>query len=178
MNRLAFFAALAATLTAAAPRLSRAELKNLERSFDRRISLFSVDDPFDRLGDTRGVYLENYGVIFTSEVNLVTGPAITPFRPQITDEDKEKLRLKKISRLPDMRRMMRDMMVTSATALKSLPMDQRVVVGVTLFHQPWEKTAGLPSQIVMQARRQSLTDFEAGRIQAVALDQAIEEQVY
>jgi len=73
---------------------------------------------------------------------------------------------------------MRDMMVSSATNLKSMPLEEQVVVGVNLFYQSWEDTTGLPSQIVMQTQRKTLTDFEAGRIKAEALQAAIREQVF
>jgi hypothetical protein len=168
----------ALTLVSAAPRLNRGALLALERNFDSRVQRLNIDDPFDLLGPTRAVYLERYGVVFSTEVNLVTGPAITPFRPQLSAADKERLRQKKLSRLPQLRQAMRDMMVSSATALRTLPESEQVVVGITLFYHPWEMTAGLPAQIVMQAPRGTLTDFEAGRIKLDGLNAAIVEQVY
>ena len=117
-----------AMLFAAAPRVSRAELKALEQNFDRRISQASADDPLDLLGNTRAVYLEKTGVVFSTEVGLVVSPAMTPFQPVQTPEVKERLRQRKISRLPMLRKMMRDMMVTSAVSLKSMPADEQVVI--------------------------------------------------
>ncbi len=170
---------LATALCLAAPvRVSRSMLAVLERGFDERIERFSIDDPLYLLGSTRGVYLEKYGAVFTAELNLVTGPAITPFRPKLTKEEVDKLRQKKLTRLPEVRQLMRDMMVTSATALSAVPPEEQIVVGVSLFYYSWENGAGLPGQIVMQAKRKTLVDYEAGRVDLKTLTASIQEQVF
>ena len=179
MNRPMILAiASCAMLFAAAPRISRTELKALELNFDRRISQASADDPLDLLGNTRGVYLEKTGVIFSTEVGLVVSPAPTPFQPTQSAEVRERLRQRKLSRLPMLRKMMRDMMVTSAIALRSMPPEEQVVVGVSLFYRPWEDVTGLPAQIFMQASRRTLTEIETGKIKPDAAASAMEEQVY
>jgi len=175
--RLAVLVSVALLASAATPRVPRSALQGLERGFDQRIQRFLIDDPIDLLGNARGVYVENYGAVITAEVNLVI-TAITPFRPQLTAEDKERVRQKKLSRLPQIRQLMRDTMVSSATSLKMMPETEQVVVGITFFHHPWELTQGLPAQIVMLAPRKTLADFEAGRLKADALQAAIQEQVY
>jgi hypothetical protein len=95
---------------------------------------------------------------------------VTPFRPALSKEQIEKLRVKKVARVGELRKIMRLQMVDSATALKEVPPEEWIVVGVTLFYYSWEDTAGLPSQILMQAKRQSLLDFEAGRIDSGQLE--------
>ncbi|MFN7921856.1 MAG: hypothetical protein U0Q16_17275 [Bryobacteraceae bacterium] len=171
-----FFVALALA-TAAAPRVPRSALVAMERSFDQRIQRANIDDPLDLLGATRGIYLEKYGAVFTCEVDLAV-TAITPFRPQLSGEEKERLRQKKLARLGAVKQLMRDMMVTSATSLKTMPENEQVSVGVTFFYRAWELTNGLPSQLVLSAPRKALVDFEAGRIKAEALNAVIQEQVY
>lgn len=170
-----FLAGLCLVLSAAAasPRVTRKSLAELEKKFDGRILSYSIEDPFDLLGTTRGVYLEDYGVVFTVELNLVAAAVVTPFRPAFTEEQIAKLRLKKLDRLTRLREMMRRMMVDSASSLKHLNGDQRVAVGVTLFRYSWENSTGLPAQILMEARLQNLRDFEAGKLDAAGLDAAI-----
>ncbi len=57
-------------------RIGRTELAQMELELDRQIRrALDINDPFDLIGSTRGVYLENYGAVFTAEVNLVIGPA-------------------------------------------------------------------------------------------------------
>jgi hypothetical protein len=167
-------AALAWTAGAAKPRVSREAMAVLEKKIDRRIEAYSIDDPLYLLGSTRGVYLENYGAVFTTELNLVGAAVVTPFRPAFTKEQIEKLRLKKIDRVTALKKIMRDSMVDSATALGSVPLEENIVVGVTLFYYTWEDTTGLPAQVVMLARRQSLVDFEAGRLDSAGLEKAMQ----
>ena len=165
------------TATAAAPRIPRPAMQAVERSFDQRFQQFNVDDPIEVLGPARGIYVDKFGLVLSAEVNLVV-TAITPFRPQITGEQLEKLRQKKLARLPEVRKMMRDTMVSAATQLKALAPDEQVVVGLTFFHRPFEVVTDLPGQIVMQASKRVLVDYEAGRIKLPALEAAIQEQVY
>lgn len=175
--RWASAAIFALALTAAPPRVSRQNLQAVEQSLDRRLQQFNVDDPIDLLGPARAVYVDKFGVVVSAEVNLVL-TAITPFRPQISGEQLEKLRQKKLARLADMRKIMRDTLVHTASALKTLGPDEQIAVGITFFHRPFEVTRDLPAQIVMQAPKRALADFEAGRLQGPALDAAIQEQVY
>ncbi len=179
MTRRLFAGAALAPLfaSAAAPRVSRADLRSLEKNFDNRINQAVPEDPLDLLGNTRGIYLEGYGVVLSAEVGLVIAPAPTPFAPTQTREAKERLRQRKLARAPLLRKLMRDMLVTTATNLRGVPMNEQVVVGVTLFYQSWEDTSGLPGQILVQAQRKALADLEAGRVKPEALASIIQEQV-
>jgi hypothetical protein len=168
----------AAILLAATPRVPRSLMQNLERGFDQRIERWSIDDPFYLLGSTRGVYLEDYGVILTAEMNLLTGPALSPFRPKLTKDEVNRLHQKKLTRLPALRQVMRDMMVTTATTLGEVPPSNQIVVGVSLFYHSWEERAGLPGQIVMRAPRQTLLDIEAGRLKGPGAETAVQIQEF
>lgn len=162
----------------ASPVVSRQTLRELERRFDQRIETYDAADPFYLLGSTRGVYLEAYGVVFTSEMNLVTGAVLTPFRPAFTPEQLDQLRTRKLNRLPAVRTMMRRMMVDAATALNTVPPSQQVAYGMSLFYYPWENSQELPRQVLMEAPRQVLLDFEAGRIGADAFESAVRVQEF
>ncbi len=163
----------AATLTlGAANRIAYSELHTLEKSFDRRIAAYNLDAPMDLIGFTRGVYIENYGAVFTAEVNLLLSAGASPFRPKFTPEVIERLRQRKLERVPELKRLMRDMMVSTGTSLQQMPPAQQVVVGVSLFYHSFEDTKGLPAQIVMQAPRSALVEFETGKRTAAALDSA------
>jgi len=182
MKRGSLAAALAAALAwaavAARPVVTREALAALEKKFDHRIQSYSLNDPFELLGNTRGVYLPDYGVVFTSEVNLVASAVVTPFRPAFTPEQIQQLRQKKLKRLEDLKRIMRAMMVDSATALRGVPREQRIAVGVSLFRFHWEDSRGLPAQILMEARRRALLDFEAGKLDSAGLEAAIRVQEF
>lgn len=166
--------AAVALCLAAPPPVSRAQLKVLEVGFDQRIGRANIDDPFDILGATRAVYVDGFGVVLSTEVNLVVGPAITPFRPKVSAGEMERLRQRKVSRLPQLKQLMRDMMITTATTLKSMPADEQVVVGAHLFFYSWEDRKDLPEQVVLKAPRKALLEVEAGRArtEAVVREQA------
>lgn len=177
-QRLLTFLFPVALLLAATPQVPRGVMQNLEKRFDERIERWNIDDPLYLLGSTRGVYLEDYGAILTAEVNLLAGPGLTPFRPKLTREEIARLRAKKLERVPGLKQVMRGMMITAATTLQSVPLDQQIVVGVSLFYYSWEDTAGLPGQILMKAPRKTLLDIEAGRLKGPDIDSAIKVQEF
>jgi hypothetical protein len=166
MIRFGLLVGVVAIALAQQPRVGRGALAAVEQSFDQRLAKLNPDDPFALIGPTRGVYLDNYGVVFTAEVNLATGPSITPFRPTIGKEDVARVRGKKLEALPRLRATMKEMLVDSAAMLDTVPQEEQVVLGVSLFHRAWEDTAGLPAQIVMQARRKALVDYKLRRDRA------------
>jgi hypothetical protein len=173
---IALLAALA--LAALKPPVDREAMAALEKRFDRRIETFSIDDPFYLLGTTRGVYLAGYGAVFTAELNLVAAAVVTPFRPAFTKEQVAALRQKKLARLAELKKMMREMLVDSAAGLKDVPPEEWIVIGVTLFYYGWEDKTGLPNQVLMQARRQSLLDFAAGKLDASALETLVRTEEF
>jgi hypothetical protein len=136
------------------PRVTRAALASVEKGFDGRFT--RSYDSFDLLGTTRGVYLEGYGAIFSTELNLIVSPNLNPFHQSFTKIEIARIHDRKVQRLPLLKQQMREMLIASAASLENLPPSEQVVLGVTLFHYSWEDYSGLPSQIVMQAERQKL----------------------
>ena len=128
----------------------------LERRFDERLEkLFDANDPVDLLGRTRGVYLDNYGAVFTAEVSLVMTPAASPFRGKITKEYADSVRQKKIQRLPFLKAVMKEMMHNMAATFVQVPADQQMVLVVRFWYEPWEDMNGMPSQITIHGDRAS-----------------------
>jgi hypothetical protein len=174
MKRAALCFATTAVLAAAT--VSFNEMRGVERSIDQRIDRHNVADPIDLLGFTRGVYLEGTGAVFTAEVNLVQSAALSPFRTTIPKEDVVKVHERKKSRLPELRKLIQDSLVNSATALRTLPAQEQVVLGISMFYHPWEDATGLPHQILMRARKQALLDFERGTL--TSLEGAVQVQEF
>jgi hypothetical protein len=174
--RLAPLLLIAAFLPLPAQRAlpSRVEIAAMERSFDQKLQRFSIDTPIEVLGLTRGIYLEGYGAVFTAEVNLVQTPGISPFRPTLSRDDVARARAAKLKRIPELRSLMRETMLASAGSLDRLPMDERLVLGVSLFYNPWEDASGMPRQIIMLAQRKALLDVAANRQPRSALDHIIQ----
>jgi len=165
--------AAAVMATAAAPRVSREALHAMEVSFDQRIRTMNVDVPFELLGYTRGIYLEGYGAVFTSELNLLLSANVSPFQATMPKDYVMKLRQRKLERLPILKKGMQEEMLAMASSLDTVPANEKIVLGVSLLYHPWEDTAGLPSQILMQAERQKLLDVQLGRTSRSSLDSII-----
>lgn len=176
MPLLALAAALAfPAAQAPEPPVTRAAFASLEKKLDRKIVALNVNDPFEMLGTVRGVYLKGYGAVFTTELSLVV-TMISPFMPDLTPADIEKLHQKKLAKLGALKQFMRQMLIEAAADLDTVPANEQIVLGVTLFNRSFEIKDGLPGQVVMQAPRQALLDYKAGRIKAPALEALIRTQ--
>jgi hypothetical protein len=172
MRRGWIVCALAATIWAASkekPRFHRAALTAMEQSFDQRLMRLA-DDPYLLTGNTRGIYIEGYGAVFTAEVSLANGGSPNPFRPTITKEDMARIRAKKLERLPLLKQCMRDMLLNAAASLDETAAGEQIVVGVSLIYYPGEDKNGLPGQILMQGAKGQLLDAKLNR---VALDSVV-----
>jgi hypothetical protein len=143
-------------LTAQQPVLKRASLTAVERTLDRRLERFIPEDPFVLMGNTRALYLKGFGTVFTAEVDLIQTPSTTPFRGGFSKEELARIRQRKLSRLPQLRQVMRDMLLASAPLLEEMPPSELIVLGISLFTFSWEDKTGLPAQIVMQGPRAQL----------------------
>jgi len=151
---LAFFFAGQEAPPASHARVTRSALASVEKSCDSRFA--RSYDSFDLLGTARGVYLEGYGAVFSTELNLIVSPNVSPFHQSFTKIEIARIHGQKVQRLPMLKQKMRELLVASAASLENLPPSEQVVLAVTLFHYSWEDYSGLPSQIVMQAERQKL----------------------
>ncbi|HEY1207680.1 MAG: hypothetical protein ABSH46_06265 [Bryobacteraceae bacterium] len=178
MKSILIVLALASVLAAAdkpaadKPRVTREALAGVEKSTDGAIRSWDVTDPVDLLGFTRAVYLPGYGVVFTTEVNLVV-TMMTPMSPPLTGQKLVQLKEKKRQRLTFVRNWMRQALIDAGGSLDQVPPGERIVYAMTLFYQYFEDHSGMPNQIVIEAPRQALADFKAGRIDREKLDAAI-----
>lgn len=151
--------------------IKRPVFADLERKLDARIERAIPEDAFVLLGNTRGFYLQNYGAVFTAEINLLNTPTVSPFRQTIPKADVIKVHKRKLERLPVLKQHMRTALLAIAATLDDVPPGEQIVFGMALFYFSWEDTAGLPSQVLMQGEKRKLIDVQAGRGNA---DSAIE----
>jgi hypothetical protein len=142
----------APAVSAKALRIAPAAFEPVERQLDGRLmSLFGVNEPLDLLGRSRGVYLDGYGLVFTAEISLVITPGPSPFLSSITKQMAERVRARKMERLPLLKAAMKDMMAGIARSFPQIPPDQQVVLQLRMLYAPWEDIAGMPSQLVVRA---------------------------
>jgi hypothetical protein len=172
MKRLPIFLLFAAVLCFAAStplRVTRATLSTMEKGLDARILKLVDDNPFMLIGPTRGVYLEGYGAVFTSEVNLVLAPTGL-MHTTLTKEEMAAYRQKKLERVPQLKKMMREALVSNAAALDTVPPDEQIVIVTFLLRLPWEDP-GTPVQVTLQGQKKKL--LEAQHAGGAVLDAAI-----
>jgi hypothetical protein len=154
--------ALPAGSMADKPKVSRAVVKAMENSVDQKLQRLWAEDPMQLIGLTQGLYINGYGVVFMSEVNLAAGTAQTPFHPTISPDEIRRIHEKKLARLPKLKEAMQEMLIDSARSMDSVPPDEQITLGISFFYwNDWENKEGLPAQIVMHAPRKLLLDAKA-----------------
>jgi hypothetical protein len=138
------------------PRPARMLLRGIERQFDDKIAGADVNDRIDLLGQTRSIYLDGYGAVFTTELSLIETPGTSSFRPSFSDAEKTAIHDRKLKHLALLKTLMKEMMTTTAGALDSVSFNDQIVLQVRMLYLPWENVTGLPAQITMQGNRKSV----------------------
>lgn len=160
------------------PNVGRAMIKTMEGGIELQLLRLWPNDPVEVMGVTQGAYLDGYGAVFMAEVNLALGPGISPFHPSIGADEAKRLHEKKLARLPQFKTAMREILVNSAVSLDSIPDDQQIALGITMFYFHGENTEGLPSQIVMHAQKRALIDVKTGRENKPSLAGIVSEREF
>lgn len=164
--------ACAALLLADAPLINRFAMSKLEAQID---ALFDTD-MCNVLGNTRGVYLDGYGAVFTTLVNVRT-ELPNPFN-DFTATKILQIHDTKLKELPALREKLRQSLLILAASpqLDSVRPGEQVVSGVTVFYYKWENTHGLPREIIMQAEKQKLLSVQSGRVPREQLEAMLKVQ--
>lgn len=148
--------ALSTSSMADKSRVSRAMLEQVENSLDAKFTGIWPQDPVEVMGVPQSAYLNGYGAVFMSKINLAPAAGITPFHPAIRPDEIKRTHDKKVQRMDQLRSAMRGMLVDAAASLDSVPADEQVALSVSLFYWNWESHDGLPNQIVMHAPKKLL----------------------
>lgn len=154
-------------------KVSRAAIQAIEGNMDSHLTKLWPDDPMQVLGLTQGAYINGFGAVFMSEVNLAPGAGITPFHQTITKDELTRMHDKKLTRLPKLKEAMQNMLLNSAASLDSIPANEQITLGITLFYWHGENTEGLPAQIVMHAQRRALVNAKTGMADKSTLATAV-----
>lgn len=176
MRRAFLLGFLALTLFGAT--VNRGLVAAVEVSMNKRVEALFPGEQYLLLGHTHGVYLDGYGCVFTTRINLAEGPGLSPFRPQLPESERAALHKKKMDRLPALRVAMREMLVSAAGVMDPVPPTEKLVLSVSLLNMPHEDVTGLPTQIVMQAERRTLLGFLTSKADKNALESAIQIREY
>ncbi len=160
--------ALGAAAAAELPE-TRADSRDGLRSAERAIAGRFDGSPMRIIGRVRGGRLEDFGAVFLFEVNVVPMANISPFRPAYSEEELRDLNERKKAGVEQLEKTGLALLVEAAGRLEAIPPDEQVALVIALFHFTWEDAAGLPSQMVLQARRSLLLDRAAGRVSEAEL---------
>ncbi len=158
-------------------KVTRPMLASVEGSMDKAFGKIYPDNPFLVLGNSRGVYLDGYGAVFSAEVNLVLA-AGGPFRGKVTKEEAEHHRKEKLQRIPLLRKSMKTALVGAAMSLDTLPPEEKVVLAVSLFQHSWEDLNGVPQQIVVSAQRKTLLQMKTAGADESVVNASIQVKEY
>jgi hypothetical protein len=134
---------------------NRQAYSDIEKRVDEKISNVGGNDHVYLLGLTRGLYLQSYGAVFTTELDLIQSPTPNPFHLQITKEEAVKVHQRKVQNLPLLRKSLHELWADVASSLTMVPDNEQVVLAVRLLYQPWEDTSGLPGQILLKGTRKA-----------------------
>jgi hypothetical protein len=174
MKKISSYLLLAAAICAAAattPRVSRTVLKAVETSLTDRVKSLWDDNPFSVVGNTRGLYLDDYGAVFTIDVSPVLSTT-SMMHPTVTKEEVVKAHKVRIERIAQLKQAMRLAVADAAASLDPVPADDQITLIVYLAHHEWEDINGMPGQLTFRAKKRVLLD--ARRAGGAALTQAVQ----
>jgi hypothetical protein len=153
------------------PKVTRGMIEAMQHSMDNKLTGLWPLDPVEVLGLLQGTYIQGYGAIFLGEVNVAPAAGISPFHPTVLPDEVRRTHEKKLQRMAAIRTAMRAMLLDSARSLDSLPADEQVAVGLSLFYWKWENHDGLPAQIVMHAPRKALLQSSGAEQAPIATEE-------
>ncbi len=154
-------------------KVSRASVAAMEESLDKRLAGLFPEDPVMLIGVTKGTYITGYGTVFMGELNLAPSAGITPFHQTISKEEIARIHQKEMDRVPKLKQVMQELLLSSAASLDAVPADEQIALSITLFHFYWENIAGVPSQIVMHAPKKTLVAVHSGRADRALLASSV-----
>jgi hypothetical protein len=160
----------AAAVADTAARVNRSVMRSVELSLDERLSKIWPDTPMALTSHTRGVYLDGYGAVFTSEMNTASD-GVGLMTTNLTQQMKTQVKQKKIDRMPQLQKALAQALVDAAASLDPVPLDENVVIEVDLLRYSWEDGAGYPAELLVQSTRRKLLDVK--RANGVGLDAAV-----
>lgn len=160
------------------PLVSRPAIISAEKNFEARVGKLWPDDPVAFWVYPQGMYVNGYGAVFSAQVNLAQGTGISPFHPNITKDEVERIHHKKIERMVQFRQAMEGILLSSAASLDTVPADEQIALGVSFFYWNWEDTTGLPQQVVMRAPKRALVMAKSGLTDHAKLAAAMSVQEF
>lgn len=153
------------------------EIEAVQKALDGSIRGYSIDAPLDHLLPTHGIYIEGYGAVFITDVNLVSLPPLFGFGGRIAKAEITRIHDSKIKRLPEVRKLMTQMMLGASGMLAHLPPDENILLQFNFYSQNFEDRTGLPKSMSIQGKKKNLLDAAAGKIPAESVSGILKVRV-
>jgi hypothetical protein len=169
MKSFVFSLVLASVAYAAAgqtPRVSRVQMEVAEKSLDATLQRLTPDNTSTLIGLSRGIYLGGVGAVLTAEVILANAP-LSIVHPLPSKEEVAQMRTSKLALVPQLKKLMKDALVSAASSLDSLPLDEQIVIAVIIPRFTFEESTGVPVQITVQSSRRKLLASKGAALDAV-----------
>jgi len=147
-------------------RVNRVQMEIAEKGLDATLQRFCSDNTRTLIGLSRGVYLDGVGAVLTAEVILVNAP-VGIMHPLPTKEEIVQMHKTKVARVPELKKVLRDALVSAATSLETIPPDEQIVIAVNVPRFSFEDGTGVPVQITVQATKRKLLESKGAALDAV-----------
>lgn len=148
------------------PRVNRVQMEIAEKGLDATLQRFCSDNTRTLIGLSRGVYLEGVGAVLTAEVILVNAP-VGIMHPLPTKEEIVQMHKTKVERVPELKKVLKEALLSAATSLETIPPDEQIVIAVIIPRFKFEDATGVPVQITVQATRRKLLDAKGAALDSV-----------
>jgi hypothetical protein len=106
------------------------------------------------------------GAVFTAEL-IVVNANVNIMKPLPTKEEVVQIRNKKLERIPILKRVLKDALVSAAASLATIPPDEQVVIAVIIPRFKFEDPTGLPAQVTVQASKRKLLESKGAALDAL-----------
>jgi hypothetical protein len=163
MRALGFALVLSLEAAAAQPvavhaGMPQADVAIAEKICNAAIRSYSIDAPMDHLLPAHGVYVEGFGVVLITDVNLVALPPLFGFTGGVTDKDKLRIHDSKVKRFPAVRELFARVTADMAGGLERLSPEENVLLRVNFYNFEFENKNDLPKRLTISGRKRDLVD--------------------
>ena len=143
-----------------------AEIEAEQKACDAAIRGYSIDAPIDHLLPTHGVYVEGYGAVFVTDVNLIALPPLWGFGGRIAPGELKRIHDSKVKRLPAVRQLMTQMLLDAAKTLIHLKPEESILLHFNFYSMDLEDRTGLPKSMSVQGKKKDLLEAASGKMPA------------
>ena len=134
-----FSAAVLCAASADRPRVTRAEVANVEKLINSQLAAMFPDEPWLLLGYTRGFYVEGTASFSAPRSILPPVPLYRPVQPAPNQGDHPRITTRKrFSACRSCAKRMYSVLKSLGTFFPSMPQDEQFILAVTILRYPWE----------------------------------------